>query len=166
MAYQFARISYTHQLTEFEPRVAGRPDRFQPKPMNSSPGRVSIPGMRGQFNYEIDRKLFEDDAEEACKTFYVLSKVFAKHAPPSSADTMADLYQKHLTVTILESLASMVIRQAISSPPRFLQLVYQELTSGETVLKKLRLRMRFAFFSEALYHIYLGPPLKEDHSYM
>jgi hypothetical protein len=107
--------------------------------------------------------LFEGDAEEACKMFYVLSEVFAKRAPPDSADTMADLYQKHLTVTILESLARMIERQAISSPARFLQFVYQELTGGDTILKKLRLRMRFAFFSEALCNIYLGPPLKEDH---
>jgi hypothetical protein len=77
--------------------------------------RVPVPGTRGQFNYGIDLRHFEDDPEEACKMLYVLSEVFAKQAPPSSADSMADLYQIPLTATMLESLASLIDRQAIFS---------------------------------------------------
>jgi hypothetical protein len=64
---------------------------------------------------------------------YVLTKIFEKQPPPSSADSIAELYEKHLTFTMLESLGSMVERKAIPSPARFLEFVYQELTGGKTI---------------------------------
>lgn len=46
---------------------------------------------------------------------------------------MAELYQKHLSFTMLERLSRMINEQAIVSPLRVLRFIYQDLTSNETI---------------------------------